>query len=77
MAKLRIRPTSVRPTERDAHRTVKTTLKKGKVGGCSLPGFKTYYSIAEIGQCGTGIRIDIQISGIEVSSEKTFTFIVN
>ena len=44
-------------------------LKKNKVGGLTVPDFKTDYK-ATTNQCGVGRRIDVQTNGIEYRAQK-------
>jgi len=45
-------------------------LEKDNVGELALLNFKIWYKAAVIKWCGTGIRIDIEINGIELRVQK-------
>lgn len=48
----------------------KTMLKrKNKVREFTLPGSKTYCKTTPIKTCATGIRVDIQINGMELTGQ--------
>ena len=38
--------------------TVRTTLRKNKIGGLTLPDVKTYYSVVVNKRVGTGAKVD-------------------
>lgn len=52
--------------------------KESEVGGIMLPNFKTYYKAETIKLCGIGIRIGIEINGLELRLQKlALAFMVN